>query len=108
MIIKDSALPTARGSGGSCGIGPVVGDQVFPLQYLDVPAVFGKSRARVRSRAAAAKIKEANETIFALNFLAGYGLAARDPSADMNSGQSGHVQAAVLSDIHDLVAEDPE
>lgn len=121
MSSECAAPPTARGGGGEFLDGPRGGDQLFPLRFIEVPEVSGTGRARRRNRRLTARVREANETIFGLNFLAGYGNAIGDATADeggidggtgsrqgRSSAASNSLQAAAVSDIHDLVAEAPE
>ena len=124
-MAESAGSPTARGESGQFSDGPRVGDMFFPLRQIEVPAISGTGRARRRTRRFVARVKEVNATISGLDFLAGYGEASGTADAhcldgphhdNANTGgepfepQSSYnsLQAAVISDIRDLVEELPE
>ena len=97
----------------------------FLLRQMEVLTISGTGCARRRTRRFVARIKEVNETICGLHFLAGYGEASgtadarcldcsHHDNANIGGGpfepQSPYnsVQVSVISDIRDLVEELPE
>ena len=102
MSNEEAGRPTAPGRTRPFFSGPTAGgDALFPLPYLPVPSVDGQGVHRRRARRRAARIREANESIFGLNFLAGYG-----PPPDQQAVEAKNsVQAAVIDDILSLVDE---
>ena len=94
-----------RGPGGCgeiwCGPWHATGDKLFPLRFLDVPPVSGRRRERRKTRLAAARVREFNEAVYGLNFLAGYG----GPAESSNAQNS--IQEFVTSDIFDFVDQVP-
>ena len=75
---------------------------LFPLSYLAVPTVEGQGVQRRRARRRAARVREANEAIFGLNFLAGYGISHREHAIDVENSD---LQVAAVDDILNLVDE---
>ena len=102
MSHEEATCPTSRGQERPFFHGPTTGgDVLFPLGYLPVPSVDGSGVQRRRARRQAARIREANEAIFGLNFLAGYGTSHREQAA----GVGNSLQVAAVDDILGRVDE---
>ena len=74
-MAESAGSPTSRGETGQLVDGPRGGDMFLPLRHIEVPTISGTGRARWRTRCFVARVKEVNETISGLGFLAGYGEA---------------------------------
>ena len=102
MSTEAATSPAARGEVRPFLCGPTSsGHGLFPLGYLPVPPVDGSGVHRRRARRRAARSREANEAIFGLNFLAGYGTVHHRAAVDEDNS----LQATAVADVLALADE---
>ena len=103
MSQEEATRPAARGQEGPYVCGPTTsGDALYPLSYFPVPPVEGTGVHRRRARRRAARAREANEAVFGLNFLAGYGAPRSERAVDVDNS----LHDAAVDNILNLTAAD--